>query len=418
MNTADRISQFLPQNVCPPPFFEPSIVLNSPPRHSFLAEHKPLPIDFDTLSLKRSFDGNFKASHERDLSLPKPVNLMPIIGRRQSLLNPDPVEYVLAQPRHHHSYGQETDFHDEAYASQATSFASRTSSNSADGFEILLSTLWSDLPLDQLLELCFRKELPRPMTITEPIAANDSDLSSLEVCPCKDCKDRSKTGDGEAKCRKCDGKGWFTKTQKHSKANMERRAWHKFFLLWLHRLVPDELLKECGFSYVTRTGATQGPTKDVLLKASVLHIQKLIDIIHLLRDKDYTLERAAEHMQQDLARRDVTIFELQQRLREKDEAIISLQKEMKQKDLYHDLVSSAALRNNPVQSCGVKRPASVDEGRTNLSSPKRLSTPTAPTQSQAFKWKPNVTIVQQRKKRRRTTRAGEAEMSFDGGTSA
>ena len=378
---------------------------------------KPLSTHFERISLKRSVDESFKSAHASDMVLPKPVNLMPIMGRHQSLLNPDQTGYEPLQPRYYPRFGPEADSQDETYDTQSASFTSQTSSNSPDDFETFLSTLWSNLSLDQLLEICFRKDLPRPTSIAEPIAANERDQSNLEMQTCKDCRTGSRTGEAEPNCRKCDGKDGCTKTSKHRKANMERRAWHKFFQDWLYRLVPDEILKECGFSYVTRTGATQGPTKDVILKSSVLHIQKLIDIIHLLREKDLSRERTAEEMQKDMTRKDATIYELQKRLLEKDEVIIAIQKQVKEDSMCHGILSNDKSGNRPVQSCGVKRPTSVDESRTILSSPETLSTPTAPSHDRELKWKPNVTIVHQ-KKRSRRTRAGDDGSCMEVGVSA
>ena len=70
---------------------------------------------------------------------------------------------------------------------------------------------------------------------------------------------------------------------------MGRRAWHKLFLLWLRKLVPDQILQECGWDETPRSPSRMNlteaiPTKLILLKASVLYIQELIDATNFPRE--------------------------------------------------------------------------------------------------------------------------------------
>ena len=191
---------------------------------------------------------------------------------------------------------EEKDPSDKVQSPQAVTHMRRISVDPNHHFATKMSLLWADLPLDEILHLCFQRDLPRPVSISEPVPANPRDYPDELTCPrhVEPCR----VG-GIFECEQCLKREKDRKTLRHSLAEVERRAWHKFFLLWLHKLVPDQLLQECGWDETTRspagTNSTQAiPTKIILLKASVLYIQKLTDAIGLLREKCDQLEMAVQ----------------------------------------------------------------------------------------------------------------------------
>ena len=191
---------------------------------------------------------------------------------------------------------EEKDPSDKVQSPQAVTHMRPISVDPNHDFATEMSVLWAGMPLEEILHLCFQRDLPRPVSISEPVPANLHDYLDEWTCArhVESCR-----GGGTFKCEQCLKREKDRKTLKHSLAEVERRAWHKFFLLWLHKLVPDQLLQECGWDETTRspagTDSTQAsPTKIILLKASVLYIQKLTDAIGLLREKCDQLEMTAQ----------------------------------------------------------------------------------------------------------------------------
>ena len=137
--------------------------------------------------------------------------------------------------------------------------------------ECRMLTFWSSLSPRELLGHLEEKRLDRPSV---PILPDHADFEQ-RAQKCTACQGTGKDKHQvTTECKACGGEGKVIEIR-HSAAERERRAKHKYFIDLMHRDLPDCILLESGHQQKA------GPTKEQVLEGTVLYMQLLKMAHHL-----------------------------------------------------------------------------------------------------------------------------------------
>lgn len=231
-------------------------------------------------------------------TLPRPRSAEQDISRsrNQPTQLTDPVETPGSfQSGPHPSYNAPTQFSPIFSGSTTCTPAPPSASH---GFVAMCETLWKGLSVEELYKACYAKEVPRDVSPQEP---DPADFPGRDLAQCEKCKGSGKVEGLDKECKTCEGLGECVRVRQHKDAERERRAWHKFYQDLMHVKLPDQLIIKYGFNQ------KQGPTKQQILEASVVYIQKLLDLNDLQAEQRKALA-------DESARKDTTIATLRMQL--------------------------------------------------------------------------------------------------------
>ena len=216
---------------------------------------------------------------------------------------------------------------------------------------------WSSLSSRELLDYLEEKHLDRPSV---PVLPDHADFEQ-RVQKCTACqgigKDKQQV---TTECKACGGKGKVIEIR-HSAAERERRAKHKYFIDLMHRDLPDRILLESGYQQKA------GPTKEQVLEGTVLYMQLLKKAHHL---QDLTLPDHQQGTRRSSSASQEQAETIERQIRDRD-AIIPIQKN-RLEDMEHQISQChCSRRTQPSASHKLERDVGEAEMLRAASSPNK-----------------------------------------------